>query len=226
MAEDWFAYLNDLSDEEREEEIEEMLRVMGRYDQSEEPDATESEASEEPKLLTSEKRDSPTLVRALGTLDVELLKYLKKHPEQLYEINPRTFEEIVAEVLMSFGWWVNLTPKSADGGYDIFALSPNGKADSEVTPHLIECKRNAPDRKIGVEIIRSLYGASVVSKPGCMLMLATTSHFTKGADAFKKSRYDIKFKDYEGILDWLNTYRTNPNGRLYLDSERRLVVPD
>ena len=39
-------------------------------------------------------------------------------------------------------------------------------------------------------------------------MLATTTHFTKGAHDFKASRYDLALRDYEGILEWLDEYRS------------------
>ena len=54
-------------------------------------------------------------------------------------------------------------------------------------------------------------------------MLATTSHFTRGVMEYKASRYDLELKDDEGILEWINAYRPNPEGRLYIkDSRLRL----
>jgi len=49
-----------------------------------------------------------------------------------------------------------------------------------------------------------------------MAMLATTSDFTKGVHDFKTSRWDFRLRDFEGILEWINEYRPNPKGRLYL----------
>ena len=188
------------------------------------------------RVLQSIDEPSPLLVQALDTLTTELIAYLKRQPQRLYELDPHTFEEIVAEVLASFGWQVDLTPKSKDGGYDIFALSPNGKAGVETT-WLIECKRWAKDRPVGIDVVRALYGANAaMNHPAGMLMLATTSNFTRGSKELqsthfdrsstrvKASSYPLALKDYEGILDWLNTYRPNPNGRLYL-RDNQLVLP-
>lgn len=55
-------------------------------------------------------------------------------------------------------------------------------------------------------------------------MIATTSRFTKGVLDFKASGYDLELRDYEGILEWINAYRPNPNGRLFI-KDNRLVMP-
>ena len=55
-------------------------------------------------------------------------------------------------------------------------------------------------------------------------MLATTSYLTRGVKDFKAPRYDLELKEYEGILDWINTFRPNPNGKLYI-KDHRIVLP-
>ncbi len=37
-------------------------------------------------------------------------------------------------------------------------------------------------------------------------------------------RYDLELRDFEGIVDWLNTYRPHPDGKLYIQ-DRRLILP-
>jgi restriction endonuclease Mrr len=149
------------------------------------------------------------------------MKYLAKHPEGIHEITSRQFEELIAEILAGYGWDVELTPATKDGGYDLYAIS---KDISGLRSHwIIECKKWAPDRKVGVEIVRALYGVKSDRKMGNAL-LATTSHFTHGVEAFKNSRYDLALKDYEGILQWINEYTPHPNGKLYI-RDNRLVIP-
>ena len=36
------------------------------------------------------------------------------------------------------------------------------------------------------------------------------------AALYKASRYDLELRDYEGILEWINEYRPNPDGKLYI----------
>ena len=177
------------------------------------------------KLLRSiiEKGDaSEDLVQIVHTITQELIKYLANHPKALYSIKPRLFEELIAEILASYGWRVEITPATKDGGYDIYGIVK--EEDGKASNWLIECKRYAPDRKIGVDIVRALYGSSVLMGGGHNLMLATTSFFTKGVKDIKASRYDLELKDYEGVLEWVNTYQPNPNGKLYI-KDNKLVVP-
>jgi len=77
-----------------------------------------------PRLLYSDQR-SPA-EDALARIDVlavdkQLIDYLNKHPERMYELNPRRFEELVAAILKDLGYAVQLTAQGADGGVDIIA---------------------------------------------------------------------------------------------------------
>ncbi len=159
-----------------------------------------------------------SLVEAIQTITAELIQYLAKHPKAMYEIKPRQFEELIDEILASYGWQVHLTKATRDGGYDLFAISKD-PAGVE-TSWMIECKKY---RKVGIDVARALYGVKTDLKVASM-MLATTSYFSRDLHAYKASRYDLELRDYEGILEWLNEYRPNPNGRLYI-KDNRLVMP-
>ena len=78
----------------------------------------------------------------------------------------------------------------------------------------MERKKYAPQRKVGVDIVRSLFGVKLDLKVADA-MLATTSHFTEGVHKYKAFRYDLDVRDYEGILEWINEYTPNPDGKLY-----------
>ena len=167
--------------------------------------------------------DSPDLViKEIKPIAAEVLAYLKKNPKKIYKIGSRQFEELIAEILAGFGWDVKLTPKSKDGGYDLFAI--NKTVGGLETSWLIECKRYREDRPVGIDIARSLYGVKYDLKVANAL-LATTSHFTKGVQEFKASRYDLQLADYEGILEWINTYQPHPDGQWYVDGKSGLVLP-
>lgn len=157
----------------------------------------------------------------IGRATDELLAFLKKKPDYLYQISPRAFEELVAEILASFGWDVQLTAPTRDGGYDIFAVTKN--IAGLTTSWIVECKRYAPDRKVGINVARSLYGVKTDLRVANAL-LATTSSFSKGVTDFAASRYDFALRDFEGILEWINHYRPHPGGRLYV-KDKKLIVP-
>lgn len=166
------------------------------------------------RMLYGDAEDPPQqLVKVVQLITDELIAFLQHHPNELYNVRPRQFEELIAEVLASYGWDVHLTPSSKDGGYDIFAISKDiaGVRSSWV----IECKKYARERKVGVDIARALYGTDAVHD-GANALLATTSFFTQGVMEYKASRYNLELRDYHGVLEWINEYRPNPDGRLYV----------
>ena len=55
-------------------------------------------------------------------------------------------------------------------------------------------------------------------------LLATTSYFTKGVKDYKASRYDLELKDFEGVIEWINEYKPNPGGKLYV-KDSKLILP-
>ena len=161
------------------------------------------------------------LIQVTEYLNIELLKQLKSNPSKIQSLHWRGFEELIAELLSFYGWQVSLTSKTRDNGYDIFAIN---KDISGVTHSwLIECKKWSPERTIGIDIIRSLYTVKNDLSVG-NVMLATTSHFSSEVEKYKMTKYDLELKDYGNIINWMNEYEPNPNGKLYIKSNR-LIIP-
>lgn len=116
-----------------------------------------SEASEVP--LEPEEHSTRIIITSI---DDEVKKYFKKHPEKLYEIAPRKFEELVASILKDMGFEAELTQATRDGGRDIIAHVKTA-VGSFLT--YIECKRYAADNKVGVGIVREVIGVHHIRKP-------------------------------------------------------------
>ena len=143
-----------------------------------------------------------SLVEAVQTASAELIEFLRRHPEELNRIRPRQFEELVAEILSSYGWEVQLTPPTNDGGYDLFAVSSSSTGDRSTW--IVECKKW--ERNVGVDVARAVYGVkSQLNVDNAML--ATTSDFTRGVKAFKTSVWNLELRNYENMLEWINAYR-------------------
>ncbi|MEZ5358860.1 MAG: restriction endonuclease [Candidatus Zixiibacteriota bacterium] len=144
------------------------------------------------------------VVRVLGPINDELIKYLAKHPERMYSISPRKFEYLVAEILRDMGAEVEITKETRDGGRDILAAiaTPIGKLLT-----IVECKRLSPERKIGLDVAeRFLWTIDNKDKASCGL-IATTSYFSREAILLRDQyRWKLKYKDFEGLSDWLSQY--------------------
>jgi HJR/Mrr/RecB family endonuclease len=133
----------------------------------------------------------------------ELIRHLKNHPHKMHELKPRQFEELVAAILRDLGYDVDLTAQSVDGGIDIIATR---KSEVGEILLVVECKRYAERRPVGVGIVRALYGVGEQLR-ATMAMLATTSFFTRAAREFERMlRNRLTLKDFNDLVGWLREY--------------------
>ncbi|RYG98628.1 MAG: restriction endonuclease [Alphaproteobacteria bacterium] len=161
------------------------------------PSATESSTDYVHRLLTEDRfRVQP--------LKQELLERLAGDPKELFSMHPRAFEELVARLMERMGFKVELTKQTRDGGRDVLALKDDGLLQSL---YLVECKRYAPDRIVGVDRVRSLYGVLMAERATAGIVV-TTSRFTAGAVSFAgELRYQMQLKDYDDLLRWIGPAR-------------------
>ena len=135
----------------------------------------------------------------------QLVSLVAQDPRRLWGLEARQFEELVAELLEDQGYEVTLTPPSSDGGRDIFAAR---KETLGSFLYLVECKTYAPERAVGVEVVRSLYGI-VSAENATAGIVATTSRFTKGAKDFRDSvQRRMTLRDFLDLQQWLALYRS------------------
>ncbi|WP_170140808.1 restriction endonuclease [Oceanobacillus arenosus] len=137
-------------------------------------------------------------------VNAELIKYLSRNPELMYKLDPRKFEELVAEIFSKKGYDVSLTQRTRDGGKDIYAI----RRDSIVsTLFVIETKRYSKTNKVGVEIVRGLYGVKSAERAN-VGMIVTTSSFTKDAIDFASPlNYELSLRDFNNLTEWLKEYK-------------------
>lgn len=129
-----------------------------------------------------------------------LLRKIKEDPKLLYALDPRKFEELVAEMLSQRGYQITLTPTSKDGGLDMYAA---WKDDLGSFLYLVECKRYTPPNKVGVSVVRSLHGV-VQQKQANGGIVVTSSFFTKGAKEFQENLpHQMHLRDYLALQKWL-----------------------
>jgi hypothetical protein len=166
------------------------------------------------KLLYREERTPDVILKCTAdviAIDNEMIRYFQRHPSELYTLNPRRFEELIAAILKDLGYAVELTALGADGGVDIFATQKTGIGEVLV---IVDCKRYAPENHVGVGIVRSLYGISEQMR-ATMAMLATTSFFTRAAKEFQRMvKNRLSLKDYNDLISWLESYGQFSSNRI------------
>lgn len=136
----------------------------------------------------------------------EIGSHLNNNYSDIYNLSPRVFEELIADVYKNLGYEVVLTQQSNDGGFDLILLEKNSHDQI-----LVECKRYAPSRKVGVELVRQLSG-SMVDKETERSIFVTTSSYTKGAlqytDRLRAGKYgfSIDLAKAEQLLRSVGSY--------------------
>jgi len=148
--------------------------------------------------------ESQTLRLDVELINNELIQRLAQRPELMRELDPRKFEELIADLLRDRGYDVTLTPKSKDGGRDILAIR---RDDIGTALTLVECKRYSQSNHVGVDIIRGLYGV-VSAERATRGLIATTSFFTRDAHAFRdRVPYRLSFADFDVLRAMLLQFR-------------------
>ena len=175
---------------------------------------------EDTREVDAENDILESLKLQLVELNAEFFRYLNRHPELLYKVTPRKFEEIIAELLKDMGCEIHLTPETRDGGRDILAAFKTPFAELLM---IVECKRYNPSHKIGVDIVeRFLWVVERKDKASCGL-IATTSYFSTIAKSIENEfKYKLRLKDFENLKEWIGNYgnwRMNEGSGLWLPEQ-------
>ncbi|HTF03986.1 MAG TPA: restriction endonuclease [Bacteroidia bacterium] len=159
-------------------------------------------------ILLPKKQIITTAQPIIINANHKLIESLKKQPVNIRSITPREFEELLADLLRDMGWDVELTKQTRDGGSDILAY-----LNTEVGRLLclVEAKHYREDRKIGVELVRTLYG-TLCDAQANSAMLVTSSSFTADAKTFQqKHQYQLTLRDYADVVEWIMKFGTKKN---------------
>jgi len=153
-------------------------------------------------LYKSERpsREKPGL--AITVLDVsdEIKRYLARYPGHIHHLTPHRFEELIASILRDLGLDVEITQATRDGGVDIYAYVRSQVASFLM---LVECKKWAPERPIGIDVVQRLYGIQQGTSAN-KSMVVTTSYFTRPAQEQCRQYYPLmELRDFEDIKNWL-----------------------
>lgn len=108
-------------------------------------------------------------VSAIQSLFAELPRIKK-----LFELTPRRFEELIADVLRGAGYEVCLSHRSRDAGMDLIAFS---SWDRQRAPVLVQCKRYTPNLQVTLELVDSLATFAAPDDLSRALVVTTASCF-------------------------------------------------
>lgn len=133
----------------------------------------------------------------------EIIRYLARNPNKVHDLSSRKFEELVADILRNFGFDVELTRATRDGGKDIVAY-----IRTQATAFLtyVECKKYAPHNKVGVDVVRQVYGVQRIYKANKSLIVTTSSFSCDAIEARRQIENEMDLRDFEDLKVWLKAY--------------------
>lgn len=140
----------------------------------------------------------------LVVVNEQILERLRARPQDIHQIGHRKFEELIAELLDDMDFDVELTQATRDGGRDVLAYwnSPVGRLLV-----LVEAKKHRPDRPVGIQLVRTLYG-TLMDEQANSAMLVTTADFSPDARKFEaKHKWQLALKNYTDLVEWIENYK-------------------
>jgi HJR/Mrr/RecB family endonuclease len=151
---------------------------------------------------TSEESPTSLILEEAGHVK-RIITDIFEDDKTLLSLEPHIFEEVIAELLRSQGFTVELTKRTRDGGYDLIAIARHAGFPLKF---LVECKRYTTE-KIGIDIVRSLMYV-VQEQQANKGIIATTSYFTKDVKQKQQSAhpYQLDLRDKNDILSWIQRY--------------------
>lgn len=151
-----------------------------------------------------EQHNGSSILQISSFVNDRMIEYFLKNPSHLRSMKSRDFEELIAELFDGFGFDVELTQSTRDGGRDIVAI---GNQHIAASKYLIECKRYAESNRVGIQPVRSLYGV-VNDEHATKGILVTTSSFTRPAEEFiERNKWVLEGRAFDGIVNWLREYQ-------------------
>jgi hypothetical protein len=128
------------------------------------------------------------------------LKNLKYRPEDIFKLNPREFEKMMAELMEKQGYRVDLTKATRDGGKDLIVARHQ---DLGNFIYYVECKQYSPERPVGVNLVRELAGAVWADRVTAGIVI-TSSYFSPKAVEFSNQiKHQMSLVDFVKLREWL-----------------------
>lgn len=145
------------------------------------------------------------LVEAVALPWFEIMKMIKRDPDSIYQINPFTWEEIIAGAYTRAGFdEVILTPRSGDKGRDVIAT----KRGIGSVRFFDQVKAYKPGHLVTAEEVRAMVGTVTAAHNVSKGVVTTTSEFAPRivTDDFVRNMipYRLELKAKGDLLAWLD----------------------
>jgi len=158
-------------------------------------------------LTLGDKTDEGRLVEGIRIPWRVMLEIISQDPNEIYNMDPRKLEELIAGAYFEEGYEVELTPRSGDRGRDVVAIM-RGIGSIRIFDQVKRYKISSP---VTAEEVRALVG--VISSHGNVSkgIITTTSVFAPtlldDPDIRRLVPYRLDLRPRDKLLPWLESLR-------------------
>lgn len=155
----------------------------------------------------------------------ELGTHLSKKFEDLYNVAPLRFEELVGDIFKDHNHEPVFTKKTRDGGVDIFLLDRT----TQLLDLIIQCKRYKRTRKVGIDAVQRLAGAALHWKAKRAVLVTSSAISRDGCKSAteinRDGRIELDFVEADELLRLLGVYNVMlpPLDNLTEDKRRQII---
>lgn len=156
------------------------------------------------EFFTAEVLAEPETRSKLLTLSpsIGLIERVQQRLVGLDDLSWRELEVVIARMLETDGYNVELMRGSKDGGVDVIAVKDLGIAG--MFKAIWQAKRNRVDRKIGLSLVRELADTRL-EHDATKAFIVTTSYLTRGAlDRVERDRHVLGKVDRDDLDLWID----------------------
>ncbi len=132
-------------------------------------------------------------------LNHDLYAYFSEHQERLSDLHWRDFEKLVAGLMESQGYDVDIGPGTNDGGVDIRLLQRDPLGDILT---LVQVKRYGPSRKVRLEAVQALHGAAVAEGANESMFVTTSNYYPSARRFAGRSNVPMELHASREVQEW------------------------
>ncbi|UVO55840.1 restriction endonuclease [Sphingomonas sp. SUN039] len=134
-----------------------------------------------------------------GDVYEELYSHFAGRPEDLHRLSWREYEKLLARIFQAQGFETELGPGSGDGGVDIRLLQRDPLGDLLT---LVQAKKYAPNRKIGLEAVAALHGVANVEGADRTLFVTTSAYLPVAHNFAGRTSGSMQLSVTHDVITW------------------------
>lgn len=156
------------------------------------------------KIETESDINSLEIQEILKVISKKFASLVADDPMNLYKLEWRDVERMMAEIFEGIGFSVQLTPSSKDGGKDVILECTLNK---EKCTYIVEIKHWRSGQRVGQQAVKDFLNVIVSEKRESGLYLSTFGYSDNAFQSLSEiERKKIRFGDKEKIVSLCQTY--------------------